>query len=281
MITIIFGAPGAGKSSLNTYFLKQTYRTQGRALLHYARARIEAQNSTRATPLIVPDKPPIFANYAVKFKTGYEKSFEPYFINGYYLGLPNDRMPTQYIPPGSKIFLSEAQRYYNSRKSQTLPDWVSRFYEMHRHYGIDVYLDVQRANLIDLNIKEICKQFIEVQGMKHETDYAGRILRSTFICREFENWRNVEQYLESGAETYRKTTYINEGNIFRCFNSYSYFEEYLPDESKAFNYLPFVSRAEQKNITPDNEAFYRMSEPTEYRTQAKAQKTKPEKEQKQ
>jgi len=263
MITIIFGAPGAGKSSLNTYFLKQTYRTQGRALLHYARARIEAQNSTRAIPLIVPDKPPIFANYAVKFKTGYEK------------------MPTQYIPPGSKIFLSEAQRYYNSRKSQTLPDWVSRFYEMHRHYGIDVYLDVQRANLIDLNIKEICKRFIEVQGMKHETDYAGRILSSTFICREFENWRNVEQYLENGAETYRNTTYINEGNIFRCFNSYSYFEEYLPDESKAFNYLPFVSRAEQKNISPDNEAFYIMSEPTEYRTQAKAQKTKPEKEQKQ
>lgn len=273
-ITIIFGAPGAGKSSLLSYFLKQTYKTQGRALLNYARKQIEARNVLRQSPLELPDQPPIFANYAVEFKTGYEKSFEPYFINGYYLGLPNDRMATQYVPPGSKIFLSEAQRYYDSRKSQTFPDHVSRFFEMHRHYGIDVFMDVQRANLIDLNIKELCKRFIEVQGMKHEKDIAGRIVRTTFSCREFESWHEVEQYLKTGAATYHNTTYTNEGDIFRCFNSYSYFEEFLPDEGKAFNYLRFVKRADKNTISAIDEQFYKMSEPSEYRSQAKAGKDK-------
>ena len=32
MITIIFGAPGSGKSSLNTYFLKELYRAQGKSI---------------------------------------------------------------------------------------------------------------------------------------------------------------------------------------------------------------------------------------------------------
>ena len=65
---------------------------------------------------------------------------------------------------------------------------LKSMYSMTIYPRIDVYLDVQRANLIDLNIKEICKRFIEVQEMKHETDYAGRILRTTFICREFGSW---------------------------------------------------------------------------------------------
>ena len=105
MITIIFGAPGTGKTSLSTHFLKQTYQTQGRALLSYTRGRIEAMNESRAVPRARPEKPPIFANYKVSFKTGYDKTFEPYFINPYYMGLPNEAMPTHYLPPGSKVFI--------------------------------------------------------------------------------------------------------------------------------------------------------------------------------
>ncbi len=279
MITIIFGAPGAGKSSLLTYFIKSIYQTQGRKMLNYAQARIIEQNEKRTEPLELPTKPPIFANYNVSFITGYNETFEPYFVNGYYIGLPNDRMPTQYIPPGSKVFLSEAQRYYNSRKSQTLPDHVSRWYEMHRHYGIDVFMDVQRANLIDLNIKEICKRFIEVLGMEHITDTAGRIIQTTFNCREFGSWRDVELNMTSGAKTYSKVKYINQGNIFRCFNSYSYFEEFLPVGGLGFNYLPFISRGDVQSVDETAAKFYNMNEPPEFRTTPKTKKA--DKEQKQ
>ncbi len=273
MITIIFGAPGTGKTSLNTHFLQTEYKTHGRILLARTQKRIAEINNTRAKPLALPNKPPLFANYKVSFKTGYEKTFEPYYINPYFMGLQNENMPSQYLPPNSRVFISEAQRYYNSRKSSTLPDQVSRLYEMHRHYGMEIYLDVQRANLIDLNIKEICKRFIEVVEMKHEQDYAGRILRTRFYCREFESWHAVEQHMDTDAKSFQNTIYTHEGNIFRCFDSYSYFEEFLPSAENDFNLLPFLSRAELAKAGADA-AFYKSDEPAEYRGQAKKPKEK-------
>lgn len=263
MITIIFGAPGSGKSSLNTYFLKQVYRREGRSRLERAKELIGQVNEERATPLTVPDQPPIFANYRVKFKTGYEKWFEPYFVNGYYLGLANENMPTQYIPPASAVFLGEAQRFFNSRKSQTLPDWVSRFYEMHRHYHVDFYMDVQRPGLIDANLREICKNFIEVRGMEHEKDSAGRIVHTKFRCRKFGDWTAVEQYLKTGEGAFEEVSFENDGDIFRAFDSYSYFGEFLPKEGQDFKLLPFLGQETSKSAA--DAVFYGNAEPAAYR----------------
>lgn len=274
MITIIFGAPGSGKSSLNTYFLKELYRAQGKQLLEAACDRIERINQDRAIPLSCPDKPPIYADYAVKFKIGYEKWAEPYFINGYYLGLANDRMATLPVPPGSKIFLSEAQRYYDSRKSQTFPDHVSRAYEMHRHYGIDIWMDVQRVSLIDLNIRQICRRFIEVLRMEHKTDENGRILKTMFHCRTFGDWIAVDQYLTTGAKTYQEEVFVNEGNIFDCFNSFAYFDEFVPKEGADFRYLPFAGVNDQ--IREEDQKFYKFSEPEGYRVAKTGKKEKKE-----
>ena len=254
MITIIFGAPGSGKSSLNTYFLKRLYRREGEIRLDKTRALIEKANEHRLTPLSMPDKPPIFSNYEVKFQTDYEEDFEPYLINGFYMGLQNDRIPTQYIPPASAVFLDETQRFYDSRKSATFPEFVSRFYEMHRHYHIDLWLAVQRPILIDANIRSLCRNFIEMERMEHEYDDAGRIAKTIFHCREFDRWEEIEQYLESGTETYKKEIYTHEGDIFRSFDSYSYFEAFLPLEGQDFKFLPF--RAKSAAIAREDEIFY-------------------------
>ena len=259
MITIIFGAPGSGKSSLSTYFLKTVYRREGKRRMEQSRELILRANAGRETPLTVPSAPPIFSNYRVRFKTGYEKWFEPYFVNGYYLGLPNDKMPTQFIPPASAVFLGEAQRFFNSRSNARIPDWVSRFFEMHRHYRVDVWMDVQRPILIDANIRELCKRFIEVREMAHDRDDAGRIVKTVFRCREFDRWGAVEQYLSAGAGGYRETEYVHDGNIFRSFDSYSYFDDFLPKAGNDFKMLPF--RGEQEG----DEIFYKTDEPRGYR----------------
>lgn len=276
MITIIFGAPGSGKSSLATCFLRQVYRREGVHRLRRAQARIAAENTARGKRLSVPEKPPIFANFQVKFKVGYEKWFEPYFVNGYYLGLPNESMETQFIPPHSAVFLGEAQRYFNSRRSGNFPDWVSRFYEMHRHYAVDFWMDVQRPVLIDANIREICRNFIEVREMVHERDENERIVHTTFRCRTFENWGAVENYLSTG-EGFAERNYENDGNIFHAFNSYSYFGEFLPPEGKDFKMLPFLAKG-QRAAGADAE-FYNTSQPKGYRND-KTSSAKPREEQK-
>ena len=271
MITIIFGAPGSGKSSLMTHFLSRIYYTDGASRLKRAQKKIETLNEDRAHPLTLPNKPPLYANYKVSLHTGYHKDWEPYYINGYYIGLPNDRMDTIFTPPFSAIFLDEAQRYFNSRKSASTPDWVSRYAEMHRHYGIDLCLCAQRPILIDANVREICKDFYEAREMEHIRDDAGAIAKTVFRVRRFEAWAAVEQYLETGAETYREAAVIHEGDIFAKFDSFSYFAEFVPPDTEGagdFRYLP---------QRPDGKAdpkFYRTDEPAEYRAAGKPKKEK-------
>lgn len=279
MLTIISGVPGAGKSSLNAYFLYSTYRKEGRTLLKRCRAKIEELNKTRLHPLTLPAQPPIYSDFKVKFPAGYKKWYEPYFINGYYMGLSNERLKTQFLPPYAKVFLGESQRYYNSRKSGSFPDFVSRFYEMHRHFGLDIYLDVQRVRLIDPNIRELCRRFIEVQGMEHTRDKLGRITRTVWHCREFGNWIDFEDYLNTGADTYKETTYSYDGNIFDCYDSFSFFENYLPEDVAGNDicYLKHLSRAEAHFIGADKAEFYKSGEPVAYRTATEKPKAKDKK----
>lgn len=270
MITIISGKPGVGKTALNTYFCEKTYQTEREWILRTSRTRIEALNEENGTDYTLPSAPPIYTNFEVKFNIGYKKSYSPYFINPYYLGLPNERLKVQSVPPNSRIFISEAQRYYNSRKSQTLPDWVSRWYEMHRHYGINVFMDVQRVKLIDLNIRELCKRYIEVQRMEHETSSANWILRTTWHCREFECMQDFDEYLDGQGTNYVETQYVYEGNIFECFNSTSCFNEFLPPTGADFDYLPYPSK---RGAADENTArLYSSFEPAEFRKSDKTEK---------
>ncbi len=265
MIHIIFGAPGKGKSCKQVHFAKDLYLTRGRELLRSCMARIDAANA-EGYDFSYPDRAPIFSDFPMRFKIGYEKYFSPYFINGYYLGLPNDTQEVMYVPPGSVIFLSEAQRYYYSRKSNSFPDWVSRFYEMHRHFGLELYMDVQRSILIDANIRELCEHFVEITGLEHERNFAGLITSSTWTCREWTNWKDVERYLNAGEENYAEVTYTNRGNIFRCYDSFSYFDKFLP-ESGDIELYDHVPPEICRSITDERlRAFYDLSEPQTYRS---------------
>jgi hypothetical protein len=141
---------------------------------------------------------------------------------------------------------------------------------MHRHYGLDVTMGVQRVKLIDSNIRENCKHFIEVQSIKHEVDAMGRIIATTWKTREFVNWVDVEDYLNTGNKLYSENSYHNEGNIFECFDSYGYFESFLPCEGKQFNYLDFNG----KTATESEKQFYQNGMPDGYRSKAKEAKKK-------
>lgn len=275
MITIIFGKPGAGKTSLMAHFLQDLYAKQGKSLLKKSISEIERVNETRKTPLTLPDRPPIYSDFEVWIHTGYNKWFIPYFINGYYFGLANENMPTQFVFPYAKIFLSEAQRYFDSRKSSTFPRFAASAFEMHRHYGLDIWLDVQRVGLIDLNVRELCKRFIEVQDVEHTTSGTGEITASEWKCREFETSADVDLYLKSGDKVYAETSYRHEGNIFSGVDSRGHFGDFLPADGKGFTNLPFLRAGEKP--APGTEIFYQSGEPKGYRGMPPKKEKKEEK----
>lgn len=267
MITIIFGATGAGKTSLNAHFLYETYRKEGRKLLSQCNEKLREASIACGRTLTPPANPPIFSDFKVRFLDGYESYYEPYYLNGYYFGLGNESMPTQYVVPYAKIFLSEGQRYFDSRQSKMFPRWVSDAFEMHRHFGLDIFIDVQRAKLIDINIRELCRRFLEVREMVHETTGTGKIMQTTFKCREFDSNVAVENYLQTGDPAlYRETEFVHRGNIYSLFDSFEHFRDFLPKNNEDFFYLPFPGQG--RPVPKKYECFYRPGEPQGYRSKA-------------
>lgn len=262
-LTVIFGDPGVGKSALLTSFIRNIYRDHSFEIMQNCCARIEEINAKYKTNLIPPDRVPIFTDYKVKFLVGYEEEYETYFTNGFYAGLPHgEELDTIYLPPFSVVALTEIQRYYDSRK-KNLPDWVSRTYEMHRHYGLDFYFDLQRFMLLDKNIRDNCSRIIEVDKMRHKINEFGGIVSTEWDCREWKDSADCERYLSTGVENFKKVIYGYNGNIFDCYDSYNYKDKFLPPVGKNFTYLSHVDNV--NDVSEKLLHFYDFSEPLKYR----------------
>lgn len=223
MITFVFGKPGVGKTAFLCadavlYLMGSAQSTE---------LWLDCCSEVSSLGYPVPEHAPVYSNFSINVTTGYNKVVGSYYIDGFHLGFENPYVPVMPVFPGSKIYLSEAQRYYNSRKSRELPDWVSRYYEEHRHFGLDIMLDVQRPGLIDVNIRDIAGRFIEMQGVEVSED-KGCTKSTTFYYREFTSWSEVDRYLTSGAETYKEQTLTVPFNVFEHFRSQSYYESFLP-----------------------------------------------------
>ncbi len=193
--------------------------------------------------------------------------FRSYFLNGYYFGVANEEMDTQFVPPFSVLVFDEAQRIFNSRESSTFPEFVSYAFEIHRHARLDITLIAQRGMLIDCNIREVGVHVIEVVSMENEKDIAGNVFRSTWHCREFDDWSSAEAYLKSGEKTYKETTYTNEGSsIYASYNSFDKLTAFLPPKGKDFSYLPYEKPAD---VSEREAKFYNTARPKEYRSKPK------------
>ena len=79
--------------------------------------------------------------------------------------------------------------------------------------------------------------------MENTFNSVGDVTRSVFRCREFSCWRDVAQYLETGAKTYKDTVFIHDGNIFDCFDSFNYFSDFCRRRCRfQISALPLQSR---------------------------------------
>ena len=217
MITIIFGSPRAGKTALMTHLLTQAmfdrerYRNMARAI---------EQKNDGGFVLSTP-KHCVVANYDIvgkKFGYSYRISRR---VNPFRLGYTNDKVKTHFIEPFTVIGITEGQKYFNSRMSLYYPDWQSRWFEQHGHNNYDIYIDVQRPKLIDLNIRELA-QFIEILHKENRQDKNGKVTSIKWTIRRFAGSAELDQYLSSGKRdttTYTQETIVADYNIHDCYNS--------------------------------------------------------------
>lgn len=266
MITVIIGKPGAGKSSLLVALMEKAYVERGKEMLARSQARIEKFNETRKNPLTPPPEPPIYADFEVTLKVGYKKTFKPYWLQGYFFGIPNEDLQVEFIPPGSLIALDEAARYYNSRKSATMPEWASRAYDMQRHFDLDIMLTFTRDMMADATIREIAHKIILVEKQQHDKN-GNAILGTKWFCKEFDGYEDYEAF-KRGESGGKSTTYEYTGNVFDCYDSFTFGNIFLPPDGKDFDYFHPVSAGELEELKqsrPELAQFYERREPDGFR----------------
>lgn len=269
MIIEIVGKPRAGKTALNTLFMLREVMLMGQTLQRHSMQIIGTLNEGRENKLIIPRKPPIYSNYESAISTGYKKTFKPYFLNPYKLGIPTPQTADklQYIMPCSCIHVTEGRKYWDGRESSTMPDNVSQFFETHSHNFITIIIDAQRGKALDLNIRENANKFIEVQGMVNDEDAYGRIIRSTWYCREFYSLQDYEAYIAGKAGAYyRNTTFSYDGNIFEFYKSHNRQEDFVPAEGKNYSTLEYVGADELKKLPKRIVDMYDTTRPAWYRS---------------
>ncbi len=236
-ITIICGIPRAGKTALMTRFaLEHMKGVQAHRDLIKCRKLLAPLNNG-GFHYEPPADHLVFADYTIM--SGANGRIKSYECNGFFLGLYNKvEHPTMFLPPSSNIYLDEAQKYFNSRDSKNLADFVSRFYELHGHYRLNVCCTVQRPKLIDLNIRELAAEVIFVEALEHEQT-GRRVTRSQWTCFQWDNVAAAIAYIEGGkSKTLRgdKVRFEYAGNIFKHYDSYALFPAFLKgNEDESFN----------------------------------------------
>lgn len=222
MIVIVCGKPGFGKTSLMAYLAMLEMTIKSRESYINACYEILTLNSQGLCLELPPYKHLTYTNFWVESHIwGYAPRTAMDF-DGTDFGLPDDNHITKFIPPFSSIFLMEGQSFLDSRKSRFFRQSVSRAYEIHRHYDLNIYLDCQRSTLIDLNVRGISEKIIEVyKKLKVITDRQGRVLKVIWYLREYSSTEEYDKYLESGStlKNYVEYSISYAGNIFKCYDT--------------------------------------------------------------
>lgn len=226
MIVGICGLPRAGKTALLTLFAIM-------AMLDYniylqGKQKIIELNNGGYNFTLPPQHHLVYSNYDIIYKSYDYGVLRSYKFNAFYLGLPNSQHKTLLFPPFSQFFITEGQRPLNSRMSFVLSDFVSQYYETGGHYGCNFYIDCQRLNLLDANVRELMELVIEVQSIKFVKNRNGNIVKTIWKTKEFSSSFDYENYLSSGKQKGGKSkTYVFKDDITKFYNSYYCFPNYL------------------------------------------------------
>ena len=202
MITIIFAEPRAGKTCFMTHTANQIafdYR-RNKAM----QTELQQKINSGFTGIQTIPQHCVSANYDIilrRFRCSPRLSRR---INPYKLGFVNNFVETHFNIPYEAIFITEAQKYLNSRMATYFPDWQSRWYEQHGHNNLDIWLDTQRPMLIDVNVREL-SHFIHIYNLEIDYGRFGQPCRLRWTIRD--------------KDCYEDEVVTADYNVFRSYDS--------------------------------------------------------------
>ncbi|MCL2751451.1 MAG: ATP-binding protein, partial [Firmicutes bacterium] len=104
MITIIFGNPGCGKTSLLSALACQDMTVKAREYLLPCHKEIEALNDGGYC-LTVPEKHIVFANIDITSEPTVMLPRKSWYVNPALIALPNNAFQTAFLPPYAQVYI--------------------------------------------------------------------------------------------------------------------------------------------------------------------------------
>ena len=239
MITIIFAPPRTGKTCFMTHTANTIAFDRSRNRVMQAEIMSKRANGFKSIETIPTHC--VSANYDMTLrKFGYSPRYNRR-INPFRLGFVNPFVDTHFNLPYECIFITEAQKYLNSRMSAYFPDWQSRWYEQHGHNNLDIWLDTQRPMLIDVNIREL-SQFVEIVKLDIKYGQFGIPCRLRWLIRRIDNSGLFDKYMASGKRDkscYDEEVVTADYNVFASYDSQSCKPKFYDGHfTEDFDYMP-------------------------------------------
>ncbi len=231
MITHVVGKTRVGKTAFLVADMTQYMNRSISDLELYQRCceEVLSINANGDFGFALPAQSPVYSNFKTCFQVGYNQYVGSYYMDGFHMGVENEFVDTLPVLPCSRIYLSEAQRYYDSNHTGGIPEWVSRFFEEHGHFDLDILLDSQRPILVHKNIRELIHRFVYVENMHNFTDKMGNIVASRWTYKEFDDWKYVESFIDNGDTRHCETKTLDYlGNVFEHYESKCYRAQFIP-----------------------------------------------------
>ena len=231
----VFGDVGAGKTAFLMLQLAKLYFERGQEILENSCRILDEENKKRKTPLKYPDRVPIYCNFKVQIPNPDGSIYEPYEIKGSQIGIGKKYKK---LFPGAVIIIDEAQNEFNSKND--LARAVSAFFEKHRHADFEIWIASQRPILINKDIRDLCRHFIQIYKLAKIVAPFDIICALKWHCREFDSRADVDEYVELSKSdkgdsiNYRETVYNDSGDILDYFDSKSCLSEFLPEEGNNY-----------------------------------------------
>lgn len=228
-ILTVEGEPGSGKSCfLTAIAIQNMYGEAARTARHKCNAFIDKLN---ACGYDLPHAPRhlVYADFGVTFKSPDCGVREAWSVDGNKLGFETEKFKPQYIYPYSTIILDEAQQYFYSRDFSSFPKNVSRWFEKHRKFGLNIYLAAQRGGLIELNIRSLGGAIY-----LYDVDFKHTLSGNVKTVWQLERWEHYRDYADNKPGT--KETYTFNGDVRKYFDTTEGRELFVPrNTSTVFN----------------------------------------------
>ena len=219
---IICGKPGAGKTLLLAHILNLSLYDYDRISAMQYELSVMNKNGFNLT---IPQHCTSSGGFDVfgwKFRASERVTRR---INPYYLGFKENEAedkPLHFSLPFEVVGITEAKKYFISRMSLYYPDWQSRYFEGHRHQGLEFYFDCQRADLVDLNLRSLC-DFWEVQGCSVKTNRFNEVTHCEWYVREFLDIKSYDAYFNVGGKDrsfYSDKIIKADYNVYRLYDTH-------------------------------------------------------------